>query len=222
VTHKILDNLWQVGGMDFSDSADAAVYLIQFGNSAALIDAGTGYGHGRIKENIAQCLSPDVNLEYLLLTHCHFDHTGGAALVREGFGCKIVAHELDAKFMEDGDSTVTAASWYGSPFAPLAIDVKLNKKETIIKLGDSDIIATHWPGHSPGSLVYSTVIDQQRVVFAQDVHGPIHPSLQSNETQYQVSLKKLLALKPDLLLEGHYGVLQGKEKIADFIRSFMN
>jgi glyoxylase-like metal-dependent hydrolase (beta-lactamase superfamily II) len=221
VTQKILDNIWQVGGMDFTDSADAAIYLIQFGNAAALIDAGTGYGHGRLKENISRCLSPDVNLEYLLLTHCHFDHTGGAALVREDFGCKIVAHELDAKFMENGDSIATAASWYGSPFASLAIDDKLKGKETVIELGDGQITAIHWPGHSPGSLVYSTTIDQQRIVFGQDVHGPIHPSLQSNETQYQASLKKLLALEPDLLLEGHYGIFQGKREVTDFIRSFI-
>ena len=221
MAHKILNNLWQVGGMDLTDSADAAIYLIQFGDAAALIDAGTGYGHDRLVENIAQCLSPDVKLAYLLLTHCHFDHTGGAGMVRDVFGCDIVAHELDALFMENGDSITTAASWYGSRFVPLDIDLKLNQEKTVLTLGDGQITAIHWPGHSPGSLIFSTVIDQKRVVFGQDVHGPIHSSLQSNETKYQASLKKLLALKADLLLEGHYGVIQGKERIADFIRSFM-
>lgn len=221
MTHKILDNLWQVGGMDFTDSADAAIYLIQFGTTAALIDAGTGFGHDKLKQNIAQCLSPDVSLEYLLLTHCHFDHTGGAAAVRDDFVCKIVAHSLDARYMESGDSNTTAASWYGTQFEPLDVDVKLHDEETIIELGKSQITAIHWPGHSPGSLIYATEIDGQKVVFGQDIHGPIHAELKSDRNQYQASLKKLLTLEPDLLLEGHYGIFRGNHIITDFIKSFM-
>lgn len=49
MTHRIMENLWQVGGMDFTDSADAAIYLIQFDNVAALIDAGTGYAHEALR-----------------------------------------------------------------------------------------------------------------------------------------------------------------------------
>ena len=113
MSKKIKNNLWQVGGSGLTDPADAAIYLIRFGDKAALIDAGCGQGHSRLKKNITECLPPNVQLEYLLLTHCHFDHTGGAEAVRNEFGCRIVAHELDAVYLESGDSEVTAASWYG-------------------------------------------------------------------------------------------------------------
>ena len=46
---KILSNLWQVGGAGFSSSEDAAIYLLRFGNTAALIDAGCGNGHDLLK-----------------------------------------------------------------------------------------------------------------------------------------------------------------------------
>ena len=219
--YKILNNLWQVGGMDFTDSADAAIYLIQFGNTAALVDAGTGIGHTKLKKHLSECLSPNATLEYLLLTHCHFDHTGGAAAIRDDFGCKIVAHTLDAQFLENGDSNVTAASWYGARLDPLPIDIKLQKNETVIELGDGRITALHWPGHSPGSLIFVTKVENQKVVFAQDVHGPIHPALKSNNDQYQKSLHKLLKLNSDLLLEGHYGIFKGNPSISDFVKSFM-
>ncbi len=221
VSNRIKNNLWQVGGDGLTDQADAAIYLVCFDDKAALIDAGCGKGHSKLKKNISDCLSTNVELEYLLLTHCHFDHTGGAEAVRNEFGCRIVAHELDAVYLESGDSEVTAASWYGAQFEPLMVDVKLQGKESTLKIGSGSITAIHWPGHSPGSMVYTTHIDGQLVLFGQDVHGPIHPTLLSDEKQYQESLAELLALDADLLLEGHFGVIPTKIAVSRFIRSFM-
>jgi glyoxylase-like metal-dependent hydrolase (beta-lactamase superfamily II) len=218
---EIMPNLWQVGGGDLTAPGDAAAYLIRFGEGAALIDAGCGEGHKALKRNIDQALPPSVRLQWLLLTHCHFDHTGGARAVRDAFGCRIVAHALDAVYLEQGDSDVTAASWYGAQMQPLPIDVKLAGAENTVKVGDGRLEAIHWPGHSPGSLVFTTTLESQLVLFGQDVHGPIHASLLSDEKRYRQSLKKILELDADLLLEGHYGVLRGKEKVRDFIRSFM-
>ena len=221
MSKRIKDNLWQVGGSGLTDPADAAIYLIRFDDKAALIDAGCGHGHSRLKKNITECLHPNVQLEYLLLTHCHFDHTGGAEAVRNEFGCRIVAHELDAVYLESGDSDVTAASWYGARLEPLTIDVKLQGEQSTLAIGSGSVTAIHWPGHSPGSVVYTTRIDGQLVLFGQDVHGPIHPGLLSDEEQYQESLARLLDLEADLLLEGHYGIFRTKEDVREFIQSFM-
>ena len=59
------------------------------------------------------------------------------------------------------------------------------------------------------------------MLFGQDVHGPIHPALLSDEEQYQESLEMLLSLDADLLLEGHFGIFRTKEDVREFIRSFM-
>jgi glyoxylase-like metal-dependent hydrolase (beta-lactamase superfamily II) len=221
VSGKIRENLWQVGGGGLTDASDAAIYLVRFGDKAALVDAGAGQAHSRLKKNIAECLHPNVQLEYLLLTHCHFDHTGGAEAVRRDFGCRIAAHELDAVYLESGDPDVTAASWYGALFEPLPVDVKLQGDRSILSIGSGRVTAIHWPGHSPGSVVYTTEIDGELVLFGQDVHGPIHPALLSDEKQYQASLKKLAALDADLLLEGHFGIFETKEEVREFIESFI-
>jgi glyoxylase-like metal-dependent hydrolase (beta-lactamase superfamily II) len=217
---KILDNLWQVGGDDLSGPGDAASYLVRFGDRAALIDAGCGDGHRELKNNIARCLPEGIAVEYLFLTHCHFDHTGGAELLRRDLGSKIVAHALDAVYLESGDSEVTAASWYGTRMKPLSVDIKLKGEKNIIEIGSGRMTAIHWPGHSPGSMVLTTRIDDRLVLFGQDVHGPIHPALLSDEAAYQASLKKLLDLDADLLLEGHFGVYRGKDSVRKFISSF--
>lgn len=122
---EILPDLWQVGGAEFSAPEDAAVYLTCFGESAVLIDAGCGNGHSRLTRNIAKCLPKRASIDYLLLTHCHFDHTGGADALRREYGCRIVCHALEAIYLERGDSEVTAASWYGAHMAPLAIGMKI-------------------------------------------------------------------------------------------------
>ena len=69
--------------------------------------------------------------------------------------------------------------------------------------------------------MYTTHIDGQLVLFGQDIHGPIHPALLSDEKQYQESLARLVGLDADLLLEGHYGIFWTKEDVREFIQSFI-
>ena len=219
---EILSDLWQVGGAEFSAPEDAAVYLTCFGESAALIDAGSGKGHSRVVSNIYRVLPENARIKYLLLTHCHFDHTGGADALRQEYGCKIACHALDAVYLERGDSEVTAASWYGTPMEPLMIDMKIQDDPYTISVGNGRITAHHWPGHSPGSVVYTTHLQGEKVLFGQDVHGPLDPSFLSDPEAYQSSLRKLLDLDADLLCEGHFGVFRGKKAVQEFIRSFLS
>ena len=219
---KIAENVWQIGGAGFTTVEDAAIYLARFGDKAVLIDAGCGHAHDRLVIEISKVLPPDVEVEYLFLTHCHYDHTGGAKKVRDQYGCKIVAHELDAAYLEDGNSTVTAANWYGARMNPLKIDYKIKKKMETFQIGNVDFVAHHCPGHSPGSLVYVTEVDSQRVLFGQDVHGPLDASLLSNRDDYVRSLKFMISLDADILCEGHFGIYRGKKKVRRFIQSYLD
>ena len=218
---KILDNLWQVGGAEYTTVEDAAAYLVCFGEKAALIDAGCGNDREALFDNISEVLPPEAEIEYLLLTHCHYDHTGGAEAIRNRYGCKIVAHKLDATYLESGDNTVTAASWYGARMNPFKIDHKITGKEETFHVGNGNVTAYHCPGHSPGSLVYVTRIDSNCVLFGQDVHGPLEASFLSNREDYHRSLKFMLGLKADILCEGHFGIYRGTDNINRFVQSFL-
>ena len=218
---RILDGLWQVGGNGFSGPADAGVYMVRFGRSAALIDTGCGDGQERLMDNIAECLPAGCRVSALLLTHCHFDHSGGARALRQAFGCPITAHHLDAHFLEQGDDRATAACWYGAEMAPLEVDIKLTTSPTDISVGSGVITAHHCPGHSPGSLVYTAQLGANRVLFGQDIHGPLHAMLRSNAIDYYASLERMLDMQADLLCEGHFGVIRGRAAVAQFIRSYL-
>jgi len=218
---EITSEIFEVGGGYLTSSEDAAIYLIKFGQESALVDAGCGMATDRLFENIRKCGVDPQAMKYLLITHCHYDHTGGAAELKRRIGLHIVAHALDAPFLEAGDNRVTAANWYGARIEPFRVDTKLAGSRGLVMLGGRKVEAVHVPGHSPGSVVYLTESDGLRVLFAQDVHGPLDASFQSNRKDYRQSLKMMLAMEADLLCEGHFGVYRGKAEVADFIRQFI-
>lgn len=218
---EIMENLWQVGGAEFTSVEDAAIYLIRFGAKAALIDAGCGSDHDNLVMNISEVLPPGTEIDYLFLTHCHYDHTGGAERVRNQYGCEIVAHELDAEFLENGDSQVTAANWYGARMKPLKIDFKIKDKKQTFQVGSGELTAYHCPGHSPGSVVCLAELDSERILFGQDVHGPLDASFLSNRDDYRRSLKFMIGLEADILCEGHFGIYRGNEEVGRFIESYL-
>lgn len=218
---KITSEIFQVGGSGLSHSSDASAYLVISGKESALIDSGTGAGIDRMLNNIKKCGVELSSVRYLFLTHCHYDHTGGAEKIRELTGCSIVAHKLDAEYLESGNSNVTAASWYGTYIDPVKVDIKVPGNSMDFTLGELKLKFYHTPGHSPGSSVLTVVSDGKLVLFGQDVHGPLNDMLLSNRRDYEASLAFLLSLNAEILCEGHYGIIKGKEKVAGFIESFM-
>ena len=133
----------------------------------------------------------------------------------------MALNNLGWLLLESGDSEVTAASWYGTRMEPLQIDYKIGGSKETIKIDNGEITAHHCPGHSPGSLVFVVEIEGKRILFGQDVHGPLDSSLLSNHKDYMNSLSFMLELNADILCEGHFGVYQGKNEVEQFIRSYL-
>jgi glyoxylase-like metal-dependent hydrolase (beta-lactamase superfamily II) len=63
--------------------------------------------------------------------------------------------------------------------------------------------------------------DGQRVLFGQDVHGPLHDDFRSDPQAYRQSLLDMAELGADILCEGHFGIFRGAERVEEFIRSFV-
>jgi glyoxylase-like metal-dependent hydrolase (beta-lactamase superfamily II) len=116
---------------------------------------------------------------------------------------------------------VTAADWYGASMVPCCVDRTFSAERETIDLGGRFIEAIAIPGHSPGSVAYLLSSHGQKIVFGQDVHGPLHPCLLSDRANYLASLQRLLDLEADVLCEGHYGIYEGKDAVARYIRRFM-
>ena len=105
---------------------------------AAVIDPGDE------AEKIAQVLQGDgAEVEYILLTHGHYDHTTGVPdLKRRCPGAQVYIHQADA-------------NGAGSTLFPLAGQVsglKYYKEGDTLTLGTLTIEVLETPGHSPGSV----------------------------------------------------------------------
>jgi len=217
----ITPEVFQIGGPGLTDAEDAAVYLVAIDGHAALIDAGCGRSVERLLRNAAACGVGPAELDDLLLTHCHFDHTGGAAELQARLALRVVIHALDAPYVEAGDPVVTAAAWYGATLQPFCPDRVIAGAVEDLWIGDRRIQAIHVPGHSPGSVVYLLESGGRKLLFGQDVHGPLHPTLKSDPVAYRHSLRLLMDLEADILCEGHFGIIEGPDRVKRFIRQYL-
>jgi len=219
---EIISGIYCVGGSDLSHPQDALVYLIKGEETAVLIDAGAGQGSSIIWENIRKSGVNAHELTYLILTHGHVDHIGGAQFIIDKTGCQIVAHEADREAIESGDPVLTAASWYGVALPRLKVDHILKEKVEELHLGQKEkILCLHTPGHTPGSI--SPYMDRsgKRVLFGQDIHGPFSKDFGSNLSDWRRSMEDLLALKADILCEGHFGIYRTPQKVKTYIEQYM-
>jgi glyoxylase-like metal-dependent hydrolase (beta-lactamase superfamily II) len=62
----------------------------------------------------------------------------------------------------------------------------------------------------------------KKILFGQDIHGPFYESFGSNLNDYQSSMQKLLDLQPDILCEGHFGIIKPADEVEQYIKNYMN
>ena len=216
---EITDDIFIVGGPEITDGRDGCVYLLNLGE-LLLIDSGAGWSVDKIIKNVEKFGFEAKNIKKILLTHCHIDHIGGAPQIRERFGSRILIHELDAPPLESGDPILTAARWYQTTFPPTPVDVKLNLPEEILRIGGNEIVCLHTPGHTPGSICIYLDRKGKRILFAQDLHGPLLEEFGSNLSDWDRSTQRLLDLDADILCEGHFGIYETKKEVKDYILSY--
>ncbi len=86
-------------------------------------------------------------------------------------------------------------------------------------MGTRKIVCLHTPGHTPGSISIPIDKNGKRVLFAQDIHGPLLEEFGSSLAEWDQSTRKLLDLDADILCEGHFGIYPTKKQVKDYIRS---
>jgi glyoxylase-like metal-dependent hydrolase (beta-lactamase superfamily II) len=219
---KIFEGIWMVGGPDLTDGADCCVYLISFGGELVLIDSGAGESVGQILENVKALKLDPERIKKLVLTHCHIDHIGGANEFKSKLGVEIIAHEKGAEILLRGDPVLTAAKWYGMDAPVIAVDRSFPGDELKLDFGEESLRLIYIPGHSPDSIVVYLDRAGKRILFGQDIHGPLHAALGSDAKLYRQSLQKLMGLGADILCEGHFGIYQPKAAVQRYIEAYLN
>jgi glyoxylase-like metal-dependent hydrolase (beta-lactamase superfamily II) len=218
---KITDGVYQVAGGDITDGSDAAAFLLTLAEPV-LIDTGAGRSIDKIIENIRAVGVDPAAVGNVILTHNHIDHIGGAPYLKKRYGCKLIMHELDARAVRSGDDHATAAGMYGVSFPPTPVDVTFTEAEYRLAIGDDIIVLFHTPGHTPGSISPYIDLKGTRVLFAQDVHGPFMAAFGSDINEWRGSMERLIALSPDVLCEGHFGIYEPKDRAVKYIQGYLD
>lgn len=93
-------------------------------------------------------------LEYILLTHGHFDHILGVAALKQRFpAAQICVHALDADCLTDEEKSLCSWECAGRQ-VPVKPDRLLNDGDKI-ELGNTTLTVLHTPGHTKGGVCYA-------------------------------------------------------------------
>jgi hydroxyacylglutathione hydrolase len=105
-----------------------------------------------------------LEVEAILITHCHFDHIGAVAPVARATGAPVYCPEIEVPVLADIMSFVP---WPGfGPYESYEADETVSGGETLQLAGlEIDVIFT--PGHSPGHVTYS--VRGEEALFSGDV-----------------------------------------------------
>ena len=95
----------------------------------------------------------------IVLTHCHFDHTARVKEIAHMCKAKVAIHKNDARgLLED---TLSLSMHFGARSPGIAPDVVLNEGDII-----GDLKVLHTPGHTPGSICL--LAERDLVLFSGD------------------------------------------------------
>ncbi len=173
------------------------VYLI---DNELLIDTGTGKFGEMLTKKLQELRT---NPKLLVLTHCHWDHVGGAEFLRKNFNLEILMHEKDAEVIEKSP-LYTFAHFFNEEFEFFTVNRKLKGDEKITT-ENFCFRVLHTPGHTQGSICLyekeKEILISGDTFFGNAVGRTDLPG--GDEKALKNSLRKLSELEINLLLPGH-------------------
>lgn len=212
---QLLHGLFQVGGslagVTYTGNPDpfddCNVYALTSKDEIVLIDCGNGETRDQVFDNVRYWGLDPADISTCLITHAHWDHAGGAYLLKER-GVTILAHPEAADAMAAGDQRC-CGFLYHKRFIPCQVDRVVNDGE-IIRIGNLAISVLHLPGHTMGCVGYLIEWEGKRVLFSGDVIGTMgygdfgwSGSIDFNKAEYLKTLQRLATIEFDVLLGGH-------------------
>jgi hydroxyacylglutathione hydrolase len=100
---------------------------------------------------LAAAREAGVEIEAILVTHCHFDHIGAVAAVARATGASVYCPEIERPVLADIPSWTPPG--FG-PFESYEADHTVSGGERL-SLAGLDIEVLFTPGHSPGHVTYA-------------------------------------------------------------------
>jgi metallo-beta-lactamase class B len=140
---QIFDNVYYVGIKTVSS------FLITTNAGLVLLDTTVPETADLVLENVRKVGFDPANIKYILISHSHPDHFGGAGQIKELTGAHIVMSSRDWHSVENQQEAARKGG--RSVGVPFAIDIVKEEGDTL-KVGDSVFKFYLTPGHTIGAL----------------------------------------------------------------------
>jgi len=215
-----------------------ASHLMVANGRGAFVDTGTNHSVPRLLAALEYLELDRGQVDYVILTHVHLDHAGGAGLLMQHLpNARLVVHPRGARHMIDpsklmegvravyGDE-VTARD-YGELVPVAANRVVTTSENFVLELGGRPLRFVETPGHA---LHHHCMWDEvSQGWFTGDTLGLAYPALATPRGPHAVpatapvqfdpdalhaSVGRLLEAGPRLLYMTHYGAVPHPERIA--------
>jgi len=216
----------------------AAIHLIEEGGRAALVDTGNNDSLRHVLEALAETGLSAESVDFVLLTHIHLDHAGGAGAFMQAFpNAKLVVHPRGARHMAEpsklfaGVSAVygpeRAKELYGELIpVPMARIIEAGDGHEL-NLGGRVIRVFDTPGHARHHVCYFDT--KSRAFFTGDTFGLSYrtldvggkPSIFPTTTPVQfepeamhASIRRMEAEQPTAMYLTHYAQVRDVPRLA--------
>lgn len=198
-------------------------FLLRTGSGLVLIDTGVPGSEEKILGAIRGIGSRAQDVERILVTHLHADHTGSLAALKEATGAPAVMHPLDAEMVRRGETLRPTRPGPGLINRIIALLMSLMPRpgmepleiEEEVEDGDEvagDLRVIHVPGHAAGQLAFLWP-QQGGVIFAADaaanVLGLGYAPVYENLDEGRRSLARLAGLEFEVACFGHGSAIVG-------------
>ena len=214
-----------------------SAFLIDDGKTSILYDSGFGFTGFQVAENIKHELKSR-SLDFIFLTHSHYDHALGSAYVLNRFkNAKVVAGEYAVKIFEKPTAKAVmrdldrkfalknGVSDYVDLTDNLTVHIALKDNDKI-QAGDMEFTALNLTGHTKCSVGYYLESEKLLLsteslgVYTED--GEVVPSYLVGYQMVIDSIKRVMSLGAERLLIPHYGVIEGDEVKAYLNKALKN
>ncbi len=225
----------------------AAAYLLLEQGHAAFIDTGTNHGITHLLTTLAEKNIPPEQVDYVILTHIHLDHAGGAGQLMQALpNAQLVVHPRGMRHMVDPSRLIDGATAvYGQEqFQRLYGDIVEIDSDRIIQATDQtvldlqgrELLCLDTPGHAQHHICIWDA--QSQSMFSGDTFGVSYPEFHREQRSFifptttpvqfdpgalHASIKRLLNYPVTQIYVTHYGAIRGNlDEIADDLHTLID
>jgi len=185
-----------------------ASHLIVHNSRAAFIDVGTNYSIPRLLEALAAKGIGIDAVDWVILTHVHLDHAGGAGLAMQQFpNAKLVVHPRGARHMIDPSALIAGATAvygaeeiarsYGTLLPVPAERVVEAPDGHVVDLAGRPLLCLDTPGHARHHIsIYDAT---SRAFFTGDTFGLSYREFDTDKGAFILPTSTPVQFEPDAL-----------------------